>query len=61
MRLNDIKALIAVLFVAIMMLTVVQYRERYPWYLSVPVTLAAERADLRALVQRRNHAAPDRG
>lgn len=39
MRLNDIKALIAVLFVAIMMLTVVQYRERYPWYLSVPVIL----------------------
>ena len=27
------------LFVAIMMLTVVQYRERYPWYLSVPVIL----------------------
>src|SRR5208283_3795406 len=39
MRLSDIKALIAVLFVAIMMLTVVQYRERYPWYLSVPVIL----------------------
>ena len=36
---SDIKALIAVLFVAIMMLTVVQYRERYPWYLSVPVIL----------------------
>jgi hypothetical protein len=39
MRLSDIKALIAVLFVAIMMLTVVQYRDRYPWYLSVPVIL----------------------
>jgi hypothetical protein len=39
MRLNDIKALIAVLFVAIMMLTVLQYRERYPWYLSATVIL----------------------
>ena len=39
MRLSDIKALIAVLFVAIMMLTVVQYRALYPWYLSVPVIL----------------------
>ena len=40
MRLSDIKALIAVLFVAlIMMLTVLQYREHYPWYLSVPVIL----------------------
>jgi hypothetical protein len=39
MRLSDIKALIAVLFVAIMMLTVVQYRDRYPWYLSAPVML----------------------
>ena len=39
MRLSDIKALIAVLFVAIMMLTVVQYRDRYPWYLSAPVIL----------------------
>ena len=39
MRLNDIKALIAVLFVAIMMLTVLQYREHYPWYLSAPVIL----------------------
>jgi hypothetical protein len=39
MRLSDIKALIAVLFVAIMMLTVLQYRERYPWYLSPPVIL----------------------
>jgi hypothetical protein len=39
MRLSDIKALIAVLFVAIMMLTVLQYREHYPWYLSTPVIL----------------------
>ena len=39
MRLSDIKALIAVLFVAIMMLTVLQYRDRYPWYLSAPVIL----------------------
>ena len=39
MRLSDIKALIAVLFVAIMMLTVLQYREHYPWYLSAPVIL----------------------
>ncbi len=38
-RLSDIKALIAVLFVAIMMGTVVQFRELYPWYLSVPVIL----------------------
>jgi len=38
-RLSDIKALIAVLFVAIMMLTVVQFRQSYPWYLSVPVIL----------------------
>jgi len=38
-RLSDIKALIAVLFVAIMMLTVLQFRELYPWYLSVPVIL----------------------
>ena len=38
-RLSDIKALIAVLFVAIMMLTVLQYREHYPWYLSVPFIL----------------------
>jgi hypothetical protein len=40
MRLSDIKALIAVLFVAIMMGTVLQYREHYPWYLSVPVLLS---------------------
>lgn len=39
MRLSDIKALIAVLFVAIMMGTVLQYRQHYPWYLSVPVLL----------------------
>ncbi len=39
MRLSDIKALIAVLFVAIMMGTVLQYRAQYPWYLSVPVIL----------------------
>jgi hypothetical protein len=39
MRLSDIKALIAVLFLAIMMLTVLQYREHYPWYLSAPVIL----------------------
>jgi hypothetical protein len=39
-RLSDIKANIAVLFVAIMMGTVVQFRELYPWYLSVPVILA---------------------
>jgi hypothetical protein len=40
MRLSDIKALIAVLFVAIMMGSVLQYRENYPWYLSAPVILA---------------------
>jgi hypothetical protein len=39
MRLSDIKALIAVLFVAIMMGTVLQYRQHYPWYLSAPVIL----------------------
>jgi len=38
-RLSDIKALIAVLFVAIMMLTVVQFHPLYPWYLTVPVIL----------------------
>ena len=38
-RLSDIKALIAVLFVAIMMGTVLQFRQLYPWYLSVPVIL----------------------
>ena len=40
MRLSDIKALIAVLFVAIMMGAVLQYRDNYPWYLSAPVILA---------------------
>lgn len=39
MRLSDIKALIAVLFVAIMMGTVLQYRQHYPWYLNVAVLL----------------------
>ena len=39
-RLSDIKALIAVLFVAIMLNVVVQYRDAYPWYLSLPVVLA---------------------
>ena len=39
MMLSDIKALIAVLFVAIMMGTVLQFRELYPWYLSAPVIL----------------------
>ena len=39
-RLSDIKANIAVLFVAIMMGTVVGFRESYPWYLSLPVLLA---------------------
>ena len=38
-RLSDIKALIAVLFVAIMMGTVLQFRERYPWYLSAPAVI----------------------
>jgi hypothetical protein len=38
-RLSDIKALIAVLFVAIMMGTVLQFRHSYPWYLSAPVIL----------------------
>jgi hypothetical protein len=36
-RLSDIKALIAVLFVAIMLGTVLQFRDRYPWYLNAPV------------------------
>ena len=39
-RLSDIKANIAVLFVAIMMGTVVQYHDFYPWYLGLPVVLA---------------------
>jgi len=38
-RLSDIKAMIAVLFVAIMVGTVLQFRTRYPWYLSVPVLM----------------------
>ena len=33
-RLSDIKAMIAVLFLAIMMGTVFQFRDFYPWYLS---------------------------
>ena len=39
-RLSDIKANIAVLFVAIMMGTALQFRDFYPWYLSTPVVLA---------------------
>jgi hypothetical protein len=39
-RLSDIKANIAVLFVAIMMGTVLQFRGNYPHYLNVPVILA---------------------
>ena len=35
--LSDAKAMIAVLFVAIMLLTVLQFRPVYPWYLSLPV------------------------
>jgi hypothetical protein len=38
-RLSDIKALIAVLFVAVMMGTVLQFRALYPWYLGAPVIL----------------------
>ena len=38
-RLSDIKANIAVLFVAIMMGTVLQFRDHYPHYLNVPVLL----------------------
>jgi hypothetical protein len=38
-RLSDIKAMIAVLFVAIMVGTVLQFRDRYPWYLKAPVLL----------------------
>ena len=40
-RLSDIKANIAVLFVAIMMGTVLQFRAQYPSYLNVPVTAGA--------------------
>src|SRR5277367_5280822 len=39
-RLSDIKANIAVLFVAIMMGTVLQFRGNYPHYLNVPELLA---------------------
>jgi len=39
-RLSDIKANIAVLFVAIVMGTVLQFRDFYPWYLSLPVIMA---------------------
>ena len=39
-RLSDIKANIAVLFVAIMMGTVVQYKDLYPAWLTLPVVLA---------------------
>ncbi len=39
-RLSDIKANIAVLFVAIMMGTVIQYKDLYPRYLTLPVLLA---------------------
>ena len=39
-RLSDIKANIAVLFVAIMMGTVLGFRDNYPWYSNVPVLLA---------------------
>ncbi len=39
-RLSDIKANIAVLFVAIMMGTVLGFRNGYPRYLSAPVLMA---------------------
>jgi hypothetical protein len=39
-RLSDVKANIAVLFVAIMMGTVLGFRDSYPKYLNVPVLLA---------------------
>ncbi len=39
-RLSDYKANIAVLFVAIMMGTVLQFRDFYPWYLNLPVVMA---------------------
>jgi hypothetical protein len=35
-RLSDIKAMIAVLFVSIMMGTVIAFKDRYPWYLNMP-------------------------
>ncbi len=37
--LSDAKANIAVLFVAIMLGTVLQFRDLYPWYLSLPVLI----------------------
>ena len=37
--LSDAKAMIAVLFVAIMMGTVIQFRPLYPWYLPLPVVV----------------------
>jgi hypothetical protein len=39
-RLSDNKANITVLFVAIMMGTVLQFRDFYPWYLNLPVIMA---------------------
>ena len=39
-RLSDYKSNIAVLFVAIMMGTVLQFRNLYPWYLNLPVVMA---------------------
>jgi hypothetical protein len=36
-NLSDAKANIAVLFVAIMLGTVLQFRDSYPWYLGLPV------------------------
>jgi hypothetical protein len=39
-RLGDIKAIIAVLFAAIMMGAVLRFRDSYPWYLNAPVLLA---------------------
>ena len=38
-RITDGKATIAVLFVAIMMGTVIQYQNFYPWYLPLPLLL----------------------
>ena len=38
-RLSDAKALIGVLFVAIMMGTVIQYKDLYPQYLPLPILL----------------------
>ena len=38
-RLSDIKANIGVLFVAIMMGTVIQYKDMYPPYLTLPIVL----------------------